>query len=388
MSIDKGKAELQVMRAHHLGNVVTETDRRIRINGSFRNVTGIFSEAVLAVGKTYARQVRRYKTNPIVIEAEIAKGGASWPRAGQGRRNMICGVARDELVEQCRGNRSREPRHHAYAGILEGCLNGGESGAVGPQRNGILLIPGVVNVVEAGTNVVVDVVIDPEQLLTPVRGKRGGGEPLILEAVCGHPIRLRNQRTQRGGNRGILNGHLIIGEILPSIRLRDTVDKSWNNWALKPGSTLVAEVPRTVCHGGNYRLGEEVRRNQVAAPLFRPKEECLLSAFVVMAGNIHRPSDGETEVVLLVLRGRAQAELSRVKIVVAHEFVQVAVEVTGAGLGLNFDCSLTILPILRAVIGGQHLELGNRIDGGIDIERGVAPVVQHVTAVQFEVIVF
>src|SRR5580658_372011 len=177
MGIDKGKAELQVVGTDDLRNIVAQTDRGIRIYGAFGNVARVFGEIILPIYKAYAGYLGGVKTKAIVIEAQVAKSAGALPGAAQGRRNVIGGVTGDELVEQRGRNAGCDSRHHTDTGILETRLNSREGDTVGPQRDWILLLPRVVNVVEAGANFVVDVVVDLKQFLAPVRGKRRSQVP-------------------------------------------------------------------------------------------------------------------------------------------------------------------------------------------------------------------
>ena len=223
---------------------------------------------------------------------------------------MVRGIAGNELVEQRGRNICGEPSHHAYAGIVEVRLNGGEGRARSPQWHRVLLIPGIVNVAEAGAYFVVDVVIDLEQLLAPVRGQRGSCVPLILQTVGGYAIRCGNQRGQSGSNRGILNRHLIARKWLARHQASGggkTIDQLGNYWAFQARGpttrTLVTEVSCAIGRGWNYRLRKEARsRRQIASPFFRPEEKRFLLRGIVVTGNVHRAADGKTEVVLLVFR--------------------------------------------------------------------------------------
>ncbi len=62
-------------------------------------------------------------------------------------------------------------------------------------------------------------------------------------------------------------------------------------------------------------------------------------------------------------------------------------ERTGAGLGFHFNGARTVAAILRAVVGGQHLELGDGFRIGINVEGGVAAVIHVVATVEFPVVV-
>src|SRR6202044_795305 len=117
-------------------------------------------------------------------------------------------------------------------------------------------------------------------------------------------------------------------------------------------------------------------------------KECFLLVDVVMAGNKYGAADGATEIVLLISGNRSCAKLGGVEGVVADEFVQVAMERTGARLGFDFYGSRTVAAVLRAEIRSQHFHFGNRVNARVNIQRGVAAVVLGIASIPFEVVVF
>src|SRR5271170_3036183 len=63
-------------------------------------------------------------------------------------------------------------------------------------------------------------------------------------------------------------------------------------------------------------------------------------------------------------------------------------ETAGARLGLDFNRAGTIAAVLRAVVGGKHLEFGDGVNAGINVQRGVAAVVHGIAAVHLPVVIF
>src|SRR5208283_4256510 len=56
--------------------------------------------------------------------------------------------------------------------------------------------------------------------------------------------------------------------------------------------------------------------------------------------------------------------------------------------GFDLGRARAVLAILRAIVGGQHLDFVNGLDAGIDVEGEVAAIVHHVAAVDFPIVVF
>ncbi len=156
--------------------------------------------------------------------------------------------------------------------------------------------------------------------------------------------------------------------------------------------TNIAEVARTL--GAVRYLHVEGVGNTIAPPFLRPEEKCLFLFLVVNAGDIYRTADGIAKIVLLIwwdhagaTGGNAVEVVLSVEQVVAHELIGVAVECAGAALGFDFDGTGSIAAILRAVVRGQHFELCDGIDAGVNVQRAVAAVIHVVAAIEFPVVV-
>ena len=104
--------------------------------------------------------------------------------------------------------------------------------------------------------------------------------------------------------------------------------------------------------------------------------------------NVEGTADGVAVIVFLVFRHAVLKEIARVESVVAHELVNIAVEMTGARFGFHFHRAGAIASILRAIVGSEHAEFGDRIEAGISVEGGVAAVIHVVAAVNLPVVVF
>ncbi len=127
----------------------------------------------------------------------------------------------------------------------------------------------------------------------------------------------------------------------------------------------------------------------------RPEEEGLLFFLVVQSGNEYWTADRVSEIVLLIWSNNAGAArfsavevVLRVEHVVAHKLVGIAVERLRSALRFNFDCTRSVAAVLRAVVRSENLELGDRVDTGIHVQRAVAAVVHVVPAIEFPVVVF
>jgi len=75
------------------------------------------------------------------------------------------------------------------------------------------------------------------------------------------------------------------------------------------------------------------------------------------------------------------------KEIVAEILEGAAVELAGAGLGLDFDGAGAVAAVLRAVVGGEDFEFGDSFEVGIDVEGGVTAVIHVVAAVELPVVV-
>ena len=119
----------------------------------------------------------------------------------------------------------------------------------------------------------------------------------------------------------------------------------------------------------------------------RPEEEGFFLVRVVNAGDVRGSADGIAVVVFLVWRNGRLEVFRGIESVVAHELIDVAVELGGTGLGFNFHRAGAIAAVLRAVVGSEHFELGDRLQAGIHVQGDVAAVVHVVAAVEFPVVV-
>src|SRR5580704_4964856 len=142
-------------------------------------------------------------------------------------------------------------------------------------------------------------------------------------------------------------------------------------------ASLFESRHRLVVVGGSFLqtefLGEE--------------EKCFVFLGVVKTGNGERPADRSPKILAAIERGLAPNFLpdrlswygwgraykievvTRVKRFVTDEFVEVAVQPGGPGLGGYLHRPGGRPPELSTVIGGQHLHFLNRIQAGVDHER-------------------
>ena len=110
------------------------------------------------------------------------------------------------------------------------------------------------------------------------------------------------------------------------------------------------------------------------------KKEKLGLVGVELFRNVDGPAKISAKVIeaeFLLLDGVECAGIERV---VANEFVGAAVERVGAGLEGDVDNGTGILPVFGAVVGGEHLELGDGV--WVDVDKVVtAAIVLVVDAV-------
>src|ERR1700722_6406657 len=156
------------MRTDNLGNVVAEGEGRIGVQRAIWNIAGIFGEAVLAAIQTNAGN---FAAKTVVVDSDLGKTCGALPRPNQAGGDVVGGVAGNEFVQQRRRRRSGDSRNHADARAVEVGLNRGKGNPVGPEGNGIVLVPRIVNVTKSGTDFVADVVVDAEKFFPPVSGQ-------------------------------------------------------------------------------------------------------------------------------------------------------------------------------------------------------------------------
>src|SRR5581483_4777989 len=111
--------------------------------------------------------LREFATRTIVIKVALRVPGWEFVIAYGLERDVICGVARNEFVEQTRGNGASQASNHAHSGTGKEGLRGWEAGRV-PDGTRLEGCPRIVDVAESQALVVGDVVIDPNQFFAPV----------------------------------------------------------------------------------------------------------------------------------------------------------------------------------------------------------------------------
>src|SRR5207302_857024 len=123
-----------------------------------------------------------------------------------------------------------------------------------------------------------------------------------------------------------IKGNLVTWKGLTRIRVWRTISKcSGLHGAVRTGA-LIAEVPRPFLYR-RHRLVEVLARHPLSAPFLRPEEERVILP--------DWPANGVTVVILFVRRNVRQEVVARVKGVVAHELVRIAVEAVGTRLSLH-----------------------------------------------------
>src|SRR5215470_9379138 len=143
-----------------------------------------------------------------------------------------------------------------------------------------------------------EIVIDPNQLLTPVCGLNGRSKEHGIQAAA------------LGGKWDHTEESLDGGTIWVESR-RDEVGTYTR--AIAPG-TLVREIPRPLLNRG-HGLVKVLSRNTVSAPLLRPEEERLVFP--------NRPPEGIAIIVLMVGRDGGKEIVSGIEHVIANEPINV-----------------------------------------------------------------
>src|SRR3984957_14599579 len=130
------------------------------------------------------------------------------------------------------------------------------------------------------------------------------------------------------------------------------------------------EIAVVHLRSGDRKSGA-VGSGAIAETFVGEEEKCLVLA-VIDLGNPDRTADGEAEIVLLINRvgdmGGVVEEVIRVEIVIAHELVRRAVELGGAGFGLEVPDAgpVSILCFVAAGIDGELIDGLDRRSIGSD----------------------
>ena len=236
------------------------------------------------------------------------------------------------------------------------------------------------NVTESSSHLGAEVVVHAHKFFAPGRFVSGGSVKTSDKwgaAAHGHiRVGARNHR-QNGLGIGV-DGNCGGIRDIRAIRTRAHIAK-----ISEPGSVKAALGVR------GHRHVENLPGDEVATPPFGEEEEGLILPLVV-AEKAYRSADRIPEFMLLKRRSlftRRIEEIPGIERVVSAEVIHVTVECIRPGLRLHLDGSGAVAAILRTVIGGEHLELGDGIEAGIHVQRGVAAVIHVVAAVDLPVVV-
>src|ERR1700744_3654503 len=112
-------------------------------------------------------------------------------------------------------------------------------------------------------------------------------------------------------------------------------------------------------------------------PFLRVEEKGLGRGRLVELGDEDRAAYGKSVIVFLVGRSRCLKVVPGVEVVIAEKLEQIPVKMFGARLGLREHRTRSVAAVLRSIIGGKHLSLGNGIDVGINVERSIAAVIHQ-----------
>src|SRR5882672_5861693 len=137
-------------------------------------------------------------------------------------------------------------------------------------------------------------------------------------------------------------------------------------------------------------LVEGLTRHQVATPFFGKEEESFLFLAVVVARNENRTTDSVAVVMFLEL-GRwlnlVFEEVARIECIISSKVVNIPVELGGSRFCFHLDRAGSVAAILRPVVRGEDLDLGNRVNAGINVQRTIAAVIHVVAAIDLPVVV-
>src|SRR5215475_7514008 len=159
-----------------------------------------------------------------------------------------------------------------------------------------------------------EIVIDPNQLLTPVCGLNGRGKE--------HGIQAASLGGKWDHTEESLDGRIIWVE-----SRRDEVG-TYTRAIARGSTTLVTEITGPLLNGRD-RLIKVLPRNPVSAPLLRPEEEGMVLP--------NRPPDGVAKIVLLIRRNRRKEIVSGVEDIIANERIGVTMKTVGASFRFHLD---------------------------------------------------
>ena len=131
---------------------------------------------------------------------------------------MVGGVAERKFIQQGRRNVGGDVGDHADSRTHEVGSDSRERSAVAPQRDRVNRIPGIVNEMAEQAHIVVEVMVDANQFLAPVRGLRGRG--LEVRICSASEVRLGKQRKNG------LRVRDLSGPVVREIRLCLAIDRA------------------------------------------------------------------------------------------------------------------------------------------------------------------
>ena len=114
------------------------------------------------------------------------------PCPHRNQRDVIGGIAKDKFIQESRRRSRGQARDQADTRSTEVGLNCWKAGSVGPERGGIKLVPGIVDIAESPANLVGEIMVYTKQFFSP-RGGKGRSRVPRVQPLC----RFRNLGHER-----------------------------------------------------------------------------------------------------------------------------------------------------------------------------------------------
>ena len=422
-------AKLYVVLANHLADVVPQAVGRVlELPG---RVAGIDLEPAAV------RQVPGCELNAGQLAAEVVVEQVSlvqaigtldvdsrrWPRR---QADMRSGVTQHHFIQQRGRDGVGQAGHGACPRAKQAPLDGWKAVADrAPDRPCLGCVPRVMNVAERCAQFAgLDLVVDAEQLLPPVRGL--GESEVVAGPHCGiasaRGVGQRNHpRIEHGLRRGV-DREIAVRAGKVAVVVSHDVERIGRPVMSGTVGELRGIEQRGDLTTRNHRAHiAEIRANIRIAVRVGPQRRaldqrryCLIEVVVggvffeaellgekkespVFVGidfwNRDWPAQREPEIILAKLgRSKRLVEIiPGVQIFVAQKIIGAAVQRTAARLRVHQNGARSAASVLRAIVRGQNLQFVDRVQAGINHQRALAAVnagVQDVRPVHAEGVVF
>ena len=175
-------AELEIMPADDLVDVVAVGVGRVGVVYAVGDVSSILSEATVVC---VSNQVDTGQNAITVAGEDVSEGKVRRPLpiADVVEDDVVRGVAEYKLVQQRGRESSIQPGDQADAWAFECGLDRWKTPSVRPEGDWNYRIPGIMDVAEGAAKLVREIVVHPDQFLSPVRRLNRGSNIAGIDAT-------------------------------------------------------------------------------------------------------------------------------------------------------------------------------------------------------------